>query len=111
MKKIIKNNSGKNILNIMREAGYSSATRPFRGYKPASAQAGAGEYSFVRPLEGLAYPRFHIYLKQNQDTKEVSLSLHLDQKKPSYKGSSAHSGEYEGKAIKQELERIINFFG
>ncbi|MCH7552279.1 hypothetical protein IIB49_02720, partial [Patescibacteria group bacterium] len=50
------------------------------------------------------YPRFHIYAKEQEDT--ASLNIHLDQKQPSYEGSSAHSGEYEGSLIEQEVERI-----
>lgn len=77
------------------------------GYKPAPKQGKSGEHSFVRPLEGLPYPRFHIYLKENKEKGLININLHLDQKKPSYKGSSAHSGEYEGEVVKIELQRIL----
>jgi len=30
----------------------------------------------------------------------------LDQKKPIYQGTPAHSGEYEGKVVEEETERI-----
>lgn len=72
------------------------------GYIPRSATG--SELSFVRPLLGKEYPRFHLYIKEEKDG--LSLSLHLDQKKPSYKGTSAHSGEYEGGVVEEEAKRI-----
>lgn len=60
------------------------------------------EQSFVRRLRSGLYPRFHIYIKNH------FINLHLDQKQPSYKGSSAHSGEYNGEVVVQEAERIRN---
>jgi hypothetical protein len=65
------------------------------------------EYNLVRPLGGRGgYPRFHVYLKtQGQD---MVFSLHLDQKKPVYEGSHAHSGEYFGPIIDNEADRIKN---
>jgi acid phosphatase class B len=59
------------------------------------------EESFVR---GSRYPRFHIYAKTLTDG--IQLNLHLDQKKPSYKGSRAHNGEYDGPLVEQEAARI-----
>ena len=47
---------------------------------------------------------FHIYLEE--DDPDLILNLHLDQKRPSYEGATAHSGEYEGKIIEDEIERI-----
>ena len=64
------------------------------------------EMNFARPLTQNRYPRFHIYLKKDQNKKTFVFNLHLDQKKPSYKGSHAHSGEYEGFTVEQEAERI-----
>ena len=60
------------------------------------------ELIFVRPSKG--YPRFHIYLKK--DDEDLIFNLHLDQKKPIYKGTAAHAGEYEGEAVEKESERI-----
>lgn len=73
------------------------------GYKPVSVDA-ENEYSIVRLLTNQNYPRFHIYLKK--DNSMFFLSLHLDQKEPSYHGSHSHSGEYEGDIIEKEAERI-----
>lgn len=65
-----------------------------------------GEYNLVRKLTLQNYPRFHVYLKVLGD--KYNFSLHLDQKKPSYEGSHAHSGEYFGLMIDEESDRIKN---
>jgi excinuclease UvrABC nuclease subunit len=62
------------------------------------------ENNLVRKLHGDNYPRFHIYLKQTGEN--LIFSLHLDQKKPSYSGSHAHSGEYFGPVVEAEADRI-----
>lgn len=60
--------------------------------------------SFVRRLGANFYPRLHIYL-QNIDDK-VIFNLHLDQKKASYEGQKAHSGEYDSELVKEEALRL-----
>lgn len=62
------------------------------------------ETSYVRRLRGYDYPRFHVYLKEFDGGFEVD--LHLDQKKPTYEGVSAHAGEYEGAVVENEARRI-----
>ena len=71
------------------------------------------ELVFVRPLSASrsGYPRFHIYLRVSHETSEAVINLHLDQKKPSYSGVAAHSGEYEGELIEKEAERIKQAIG
>ncbi len=81
-----------NIYSLMRKIGY----RFQRENKEK------GELVFSRPPKG--YPRFHIYLKIENDN--LILNLHLDQKGPIYKGAPAHSGEYEGEVVEKETERI-----
>jgi len=66
-----------------------------------------GEWSFVMRLSGGDFPRFHIYAKMDGD--DLLLNLHLDQKRPSYEGSHAHAGEYEGPGIIEEGMRIKAF--
>jgi len=88
-----------NIINISRRIGY----------RPASVN-NQGEYSIVRPLAGRDYPRFHIYVKEEK-TGNFIFNLHLDQKRPSYSGVHAHSGEYEGSLINEEAERIKRIIG
>lgn len=84
--------SGNNLLNKMRQLGYKPDRNKF------------GDTSFSRPLQGSPYPKFHIYVNDGIDA--WTLNLHLDQKKPSYEGSAAHAGEYEGSVVEQELRRI-----
>jgi len=73
-------------------------------YAPQGEDQKTGELRFSRFLGPSGYPRFHIYLKK--DGENLIINLHLDQKKPSYSGTSAHSGEYDGKTIEEEIERI-----
>lgn len=68
------------------------------------------QMSFVRPLDQNPYPRFHIYLKDDKAAKKVSLTLHLDQKQTSYKGVARHSGDYKGKLLEKEAERLKQVF-
>lgn len=92
MKFIIKNYSGENIINLARSIGYYFLPRK------------ESDLSFIRPLERSGYPRFHLYLKI--ENENLIFNLHLDQKRPIYKGSTAHSGEYEGDVVEKEAERI-----
>ena len=100
MKFTIKNEAGENIVNLMRRVGYH-----FDGTDKEKSKL-----SFVHPIGSNLFPRFHIYLKENKEAKEIKIDLHLDQKKPIYKGAPAHSAEYKGEVVKKEAERIKNFF-
>lgn len=84
-----------NIINIARRLGYRLGQ--------SSKQ---GEFSCHRPLRAAPYPRFHLYIKQKK--QELIFNLHLDQKKPSYAGARAHSGQYQGPIVEAEGERIKN---
>lgn len=81
-----------NVHNLMRRVGYWFQRRD-------EAQ---GEMAFVRPARG--FPRFHLFVKQ--EGENLVFNLHLDQKKPSYKGSRAHSGEHHGEVVEKEAQRI-----
>jgi len=98
MKFTIKKLSRENTPEIMREARYR--------YLGQSGE----QMSFVRALDQNHYPRFHVYLKEDKPKKEVHLTLHLDQKSMSYKGSTAHSGDYDGKLLTEESERLKGAF-
>src|SRR3989344_5853060 len=89
-----KKNNNENLPVVMREIGY----RPI-------GTTSAGELNCVRPLGG-EYPRFHLYIESTDDM--IIFKLHLDQKKPTYGNETAHSGEYEGDAVKEESSRIKN---
>jgi len=64
------------------------------------------EYNMVRRLQFGNYPRFHVYLRLQNDN--YIFSLHIDQKKPIYgaKGVHAHNGEYFGPVVEDEADRI-----
>lgn len=67
-----------------------------------------GHISYIRRLGREFYPRLHVYLEERGTG--VALSLHLDQKKPSYGGGThAHGGEYDGPLIERELGRLKDF--
>lgn len=68
----------------------------------------SGQTSFIHRLGPYFYPRFHIYI-QKETKNEITLNLHLDQKRPSYPGCPAHSGEYTGQTVEEEAERIKNY--
>lgn len=79
---------------LIRRAGYAEFRDP-----------NTGEVSYVRRLQpGVFYPRFHAYLKEQAGG--MAVSLHLDQKKPSYGVGHAHSGEYDGAVVAREAVRI-----
>lgn len=87
-------------LNILRRLGYAFLRRDER----------TGELSFVRRAGAGDYPRFHIFARQDEKGN-INLNLHLDQKRASYQGSSAHSGEYGDEGVlKVEAGRINKEF-
>lgn len=85
-------NSKETIVSLVRRLGY----KPL-GYTPNQ------ELNCIRPLGG-DYPRFHLYIKK--DGEKYIFNLHLDQKRPSYQGHTAHSGEYSGEVVREEGSRI-----
>ena len=93
-------NIKENIVSVARKIGYVIIDTKENG-----------EYNLVRKLTGQNYPRFHVYLRQSFGGPQDKLNtyvfnLHLDQKKPSYEGSNAHSGEYFGPIVEKEADRI-----
>lgn len=87
------NNLNYNLINLAREIGY----KPIKYTEQE-------ELNCVRTLAGRDYPRFHIYLKEEKGI--LVFNIHLDQKKPSYEGTAAHGGDYDGDTVKDEVERI-----
>lgn len=86
----------KNIVNtrgFMRSCGYAELH-----------DARTGTTSYAKSLSGRAYPRFHVYLDEQE--QQLVVNLHLDQKQASYEGHTAHSGEYGGDLVEQEGKRI-----
>ncbi len=91
---ITKNQIKENIGVAMRGAGYHKIAKEGQNSR----------LNFVKLLSRAGYPRFHIYLKESK--AEYIFSLHLDQKRPVYRGAKAHSGEYEGGILEKETKRI-----
>ncbi len=91
--KIVIQNLKDNPRMLIRRAGYSE-----------HFDSRSGEMSYSRRLDRSIFPRFHVYLSERDSGVEVS--LHLDQKQPSYGVGHMHSGDYEGPVIERELERI-----
>lgn len=75
------------------------------GYRPLGLSE-RQELNCVRPM-GADYPRLHIYAREEKGN--FVLNLHLDQKKPSYQGATAHSGDYDSPLISVEAKRILEF--
>ena len=64
------------------------------------------ETSYVYRLSRTAfYPRLHLYI-ESESTTAMTITLHIDQKQPSYEGSHMHSGEYEGELVQKEAQRV-----
>jgi hypothetical protein len=99
MKIIVK--TKENPHSLMRKCGYFLA------------HDSEGELSFQRPaaLSGSGYPRFHVYIKYDSVSNETVINLHLDQKRPVYKGAAAHAAEYSGPVVEKEAERIKQILG
>jgi hypothetical protein len=91
-----------NIVNSMRRAGYAFLRRDEQ----------RGDMSFVKRISNGDYPRFHVFVRAGEGGR-TEINLHLDQKKASYQGSHAHSGEYgeeENKWLEVEAEAIKREF-
>jgi len=91
----------KNILdqapeNLLRQAGYAYLM-----------DRHTGRESFVRRLGRGFYPRFHLYLEEQNG--QATLNLHLDQKQASYQGAQAHNAEYDGELVEAEMARIKSY--
>jgi len=81
--------------NLLRRAGY------------ALHQNRDGEISYVRRIQGADYPRFHVYVNREEPGTMIEMTLHLDEKKPSYEGFTAHAGQYDGPLIETERDRLL----
>jgi hypothetical protein len=76
------------------------------GYKYLNRQSNENEIAFVRSLQRGGYPRFHLFLKSELTDDKLIFDLHLDQKRPVYKGEHAHAAEYDSEIVKEEVQRI-----
>ncbi|MBT4277490.1 hypothetical protein HOD96_01955 [Candidatus Falkowbacteria bacterium] len=89
MKFTIQNTTGYNLPRLMRHLGYV----PFHD-------------AYTRRLGTGFYPRFHVYADERGN--DITINLHLDQKKQSYQNQTAHSADYgDSSALEEEKERIL----
>ena len=111
--KLIIPNFTQNPIAFMRSCGYAF-DREIGPVKPTGHGAGA-EASCMRRVSGYDYPRYHAYIHTEKTndyklkTKNLIINLHIDQKKPSYGTTAAHSGEYDGELVEREMKRIRGF--
>lgn len=82
------------------------AVNPLQFFRSLGYHPDRKPEAFIRRVGGNDFPRFHIYFKTLIDGLE--LNIHLDQKNACYAGSTAHSGDYDGEVLEQEIERIKN---
>jgi hypothetical protein len=62
--------------------------------------------SYAKRVGGGVFPRYHVYAEVQGD--QIRVSVHLDAKAPTYEGTSAHAGEYDGPLIEAEMQRITD---
>ncbi len=97
--RLIFKNVKDSALNLMRQLGYSFV----------KSDEHTNEEAYQRRLGSGDYPKFHAFIKEEKNS--VFINLHLDQKKPTYKGSHAHSGEYEdSEVLEKEAGNIAKAF-
>lgn len=93
MKLVVSKDKIGNPLVFMRKAGYG-----------AIHDSKTGQDSFVRRLGANFYPRFHVYVLEEEGG--IIFNLHLDQKQASYPGAHKHNAEYEGDLVEREINRL-----
>lgn len=82
-----------NARNLLRRLGYGEQTKF------------SGQTAFIKRVSGGDFPRYHAYVEDRDGGLQVN--LHIDQKAASYEGTHAHSGEYEGPLVAQEMKYIV----
>lgn len=90
-------NITENPTSLLRKAGYVFQRQEHN------------ELSFVRVFGQSGYPRFHCYTLLTG--LDLTLSLHLDQKKHTYGNETRHHGEYENTGlVQEETNRLLKIF-
>lgn len=82
-----------NARNLLRKLGYGEQNKF------------SGQTAFIKRTSSGDFPRYHAYVEDKDGGLQVN--LHLDQKGASHEGTSAHSGEYEGPLVEQEMKYIV----
>ena len=81
--------------NLLRRTGY------------AEQRTRSGQISYTKRVMAGRFPRYHAYVEDLNGG--VQINLHVDQKEASYEGSSAHSGDYDGRVVEEEMTRVVRF--
>lgn len=93
MKTFIPGPLSDNARNLLRRLGYGEQNKF------------SGQTAFIKRVSGGDFPRYHAYVEDRDGGLQVN--LHIDQKAASYEGAHAHSGEYEGSLVEQEMKYIV----
>lgn len=88
--KFIISSQAVNPLSLLRSVGYHPDPRA---------------KSYIRRINRADFPRFHVYLEQTKNGLQAN--IHLDQKNACYQGTTAHSGDYDGPVLENEVARIL----
>lgn len=94
MQFVVKGSFDENTHVLIQRAGYASHNLK-------------GEISYTKRTGRDRYPRFHVYPEKTDDG--LKINIHLDMKKHTYEGFSQHQGEYKGKTVEQEADRIKKY--
>ncbi|MCX6791338.1 MAG: hypothetical protein NTV62_04115 [Candidatus Gribaldobacteria bacterium] len=63
---------------------------------------------FIRTINQKPYPRFHLFTNSNNNV-QIQATLHMDQVKPTFEGTTAHNADYDGALVEAEATRIQKF--
>ena len=66
-----------------------------------------GQISYMKRISNTKFPHYHIYIEDKNGGLQIN--LHVDQKEATHEGSHAHSGEYDGKLVEDEMAYITNY--
>ena len=62
------------------------------------------EPNFIRAIGRNNYPRFHVYIKIEEE--KIIFNLHLDQTPAAYQNAHRHNAEYDSQAVRAEIKRL-----
>ena len=66
-----------------------------------------GQISYMKRISNTKFPHYHIYIEDKNGGLQIN--LHVDQKEATHEGSHAHSGEYDGKLVEDEMAYITKY--
>ena len=66
-----------------------------------------GQISYMKRISNSKFPHYHVYIEDKNGGLQIN--LHVDQKEATHEGSHAHSGEYDGKLVEDEMLYIAKY--